>query len=482
MKLIAIRRISIPLITAYALAIASCSDPDRIAMQLPSISIERTDAEGETRLHIRFTPDSRTARFVYALGHESHLKDFDSETMSGMQYCEGNSITDITFDGLEEDYIYTVFARAFDAQGRAGDVASMKLRTATRKFTVKLDFISDHAAAFTMSQSGYYCKLKYALDQPCKANLFRSGSLDGHTVELPSELIEYAGGYTATFFDLDAASQYAFYVQAYDRFGGVSEVIELAASTYAEGACPSVNLQLIDIDVYKGRYELVANEHCGRYAVWIDRNQLVQSSIFEEWGARGNALELLDSWVRNSNNSLSISHNGEDIRVETRSPMFTTDEEFAAYVITYDKANKPFAIQRFGTYSAPSYEPAAGEAEVTVTVGEVSSSRAKYSFSPNQHTILYLFETIDADWWDALIDTEEEKYEGLRQILAYEYPLEYLDVLYNGHWMHHRDQPQSWIEDSPDLQAGKRYYAAAFAINVNGEWGKLSLTEYTTAP
>lgn len=451
----------------------ACEEDEQEAIIAPSVVINRTITASSDELLITFIPSESTTRFVYAIGDESDLDNFIAGNLSSIQTVEGNSELTVSFTGLNENQIYSFFARAYNEKGNVGPVATF--RSKTRKpiinYSIEQQYLTDNSAAYTITTSNEYYKFDFALGKASDKAIFEAGVIDGFTTK--EEISEY----TANYFLLDSDTEYTFFVRGYDRQSGqVSETEEFHFTTKVKGSVPSVDFTINYMDLYAGEYLYTPNELCGKFAVFVALKDEYKNVIEEEINWRGDIRTMMNSWAGLNQGFVTI---GEErpLKATHTTPSFLTGEvsdpfqyPMETYVLYFDENEEPLSVQKF-EFQSPSYKEDMGDAEVKLQLTNITENGAFYEFFPNKHTMGFFYETFDAEWYENLLKSGNF-YDGYMEDFLYSY----------GYWSYCHNTTSTTFPERT-AEPGKRYYVFYLPINYNGPsggWGKLQSVVYET--
>lgn len=456
--------ITATLLIFVAIFIQSCTkDPaaDKLTFGKATIKIENSGNPDSTECTIRFIPSANSTSFIYAIGTESDYINFENGTMD-TECVEGNTATEIKFSNLNPLNEYSIYARAYDEDNIPGSICVYKIRTADDKFFISAEYITDKAAGLMVNYSDRNYEFEYYFGKPEDREAFLNGETENKS--LTDEI-----GNTFVFnrLDLEPDTEYAFFAKASDR-AGKYEYRELIFKTKALDDCPKVTMNIDHLDIYKGKYTIKANDKCGKVAV-LTCNRGRHDAILYTDGA-GDILRILDTWgnigfyVKTSmDKEYKFEHITENMRL---------DNELEMYVVVYDKEFYPAGIQHF-TFKTPSYDENAPSCTVDVKVTDITDNGATYTYTPDENTLGFMFETIEADWYDDFkINSGEWNEFWLHNYL-------FSAGMYWGY--NDNNKPIVFVEKTgvPNF----RYYAAACPMNQNGPdrgWQPEILVEYTT--
>lgn len=463
--------------TMAGLFLAACEEEGGGPLIAPSIAIEKLITATSNELVLIFTPSESAVKFVYAVGNESDLENFLTGSLPTIKEVTGNAGHKASIIDLNENQLYTIFARAYDASGTGGPVAIFKAKTRkpVNNYAVRQQYLTDNAVAYTITASNEYYKFDFALGrvdniQTDKAN-FEAGIIDGFTTK--EEISEY----TANYFMLDADTEYVFLVRGYDRQSKqVSETMEYPFTTCKKGEAPSLSLAIEHIDLYCGDYIFTPNEHCGKFAVFLGLKDVYKMLIEEEFNWKGDIMRMMKTWTE-ANGGLTTVGEKMPLKTSFTTPAFITGEisdpygyPIEAYALLYDEQGAPLAVQRFELKS-PLYKEDVKTAEVKVRISNITGHGAFYEFFPNEYTLGFFYETFDAEWYEKLLQSGDY-YDGYIEQYVYQ----------NGYWSYCHQTPSTTFPERT-AEPGKNYYIFVLPMNYNGPnggWGKLLKVPYTT--
>ena len=244
---------------------------------------------------------------------------------------------------------------------------------------------------------------------------------------------------------------------------GETDVRTLEFTTSATGENADVTFDYTN-DVYKGTYTLTANDNCAYMDVLYSR--------------KGQYLNESSDIVGSMATWSSIGFQAERIseKVNEREEVTTSLDCGAGrevWVVYYDENDQAQAVRHF-EYSTPEYDENAPSSTVTVEVSDITSTGATYTYTPDENTVVFLYETIDGEWYDRQIENNPNFDLWAYMEMNYSFPniMVYAKELENGTF--------TWTEASGE--PGHKYYAAAFPFNKNGDQGRqeIVLIPYTT--
>lgn len=428
-----------------------------------SVEITRLPVTETGKLTIKFTPSETATAFAYGIEEgEGDIEQFKNETMA--TFTKVNSAEETTAEIKDlQDGVYTVFAKAYDETGKTGKISTLKIFLPDGIFAVEKQYATHQSIGFTIKAPQNYYRYKFMFGENLDREAFENET-SGEIIYKEEELER-----TYNYFDLKPETEYTILAQGYDRNENPGEIIECKIKTCKEGECPSVEFSIESLDIYRGVYKLVPNELCGMIGVGFMPEGMYDDVI--TYGFNGNILQMIDGW-KDITSGLVPSYKavGETLTIEKITPDMPLGEKREMYVNVYDKDLAPAGVLHL-TMSSPELNPEAGEATADVTVDKITAKGATYHFTKGENVLGIMYETIEADWFDEFMETEE----------YYEFYMH--DRLFKqGYYWSYGKEEVTFTEEagSPNF----RYYACVCPMNENGPraegWGKMVTKEYTT--
>ncbi len=427
-----------------------------------SVRIEKTGHEGPSEFEVCFTPSDNSASLRYAVGNESDFEAFRVGTLPASVTVAGNEARTVLFTGINSTTTYTVFAVSADAFGREGSIASLKVRLADN-VTLTQDYLLDCSTGFKVSISSDYRGFRYYLGKAGDRDKFLEGQLEDGLIN------DLLGDYTVNYFELAPSEDYVFYTEMIDRKGGSAAVLEQAFRTLATEEAPGAELTY-ENDIYKGTYTLSPNRHCGKIASLVQLKSIQDEIFFHRMHWKGDLMTMLERWESLPSMGMTVAEEGLPTQMEFVTPTLMPANEIEVYALIYDAEGTPAGVRRYAA-TTPAADPRAPEATVSVTVSNITASGATYTYNAGEGTFAFMYDTVDADWYDQIMETPE-------------FTPTYLHNLFyttGGKWAYNQ-QKATFTETAG--KPGKRYYAVGCPMNCNGPladgWGEMAIVEYTT--
>lgn len=430
-------------------------------VKFPEVEIRQVGSSNEKSVVALFTPDVLTSYFVYAIGTEADLESFEKGTLTSIRKQMGNEPLEYTFEYLDPDNSYVIFARGYNANDEPGSVSSVKVKTFTESFSVKVQFVLDKSVGFTVAHTDEFYKFHCYFGKPGEAGEFEKLA-DADSDEL-SVYTERTPEYSQYYFDLTPDTEYVFYVRGYDRSNTPTKTFEVPVVTKVEDSCAGIyDFKINTLDLYLGNFTYTFNDKTTRSVMAIEEVKSL-TAMLDSW--QGNIYEMLKSWsdlgsvtdaINNTNKVFTMSYYTPHLLLSniSRSPF---DYPFTVYVLLYDE-NGPCGIDRV-KYATPAFNPNAGEADVDIKVTNIANSEATYTFTPNEHTNCFFFETFYAKYIDEGIN-----YEGVFQGIPTD---EYLLKVLKTKYFSYGGSPVTYRENTTGYE-GMDLYVIAAPINENG--------------
>lgn len=462
------------LIGMALVALAGCSRTPEVEPEVvvevensPGLLLTKVGSTLKNRFEVKITPNSTTAMYEYALclfEDRQALESFEKGTLEKTVRVNNGDEAQIAFEGLVPETNYTVYARGYDAEGNNSAVAMLSARTNSEdNFITGVQYVTNTSAGFTVITSPDCYKFDYALGKAGDRAKFENGSLDG--LQTKEESFEY----TFNYFDLEPDTEYLFFTRGYDRAGNSYDIYETEIRTYADGASPDIVFTK-ETDAFWGEYVFTPNKMCGKIIAFVSPAGKYEEAIYSDLMRRGDIVGTLEDWSQ-LENPMALSATDSPLGLFYQTPGLLTDVELESYVLIYGNDRKPFGVKKF-SFKNCEYDSDLPQPEVSVAIKDITTVGATYEFTIDENTLGFLFDTIDADWYDEFKTTAEFYPEYLRELF-----------IGRGYYWRYKTDLRPFMETAG--AKGKRYYVAVCPMNGNGisdsAWGELYLKEFTTA-
>lgn len=407
-----------------------------------------------------FSISGDATRMVYYVGESEDIKSFEEGSLSGIVDVDvADNIYKAKLTGLETGKTYSVFAMTYDESGNHGRVSSSKFRVPDEndvKITVEHVLASSFSVCIEISSSLY--GVEYYLGKAEDREDFLNGVTEN---KFRNDFTKYS----AYFYDLEPDTDYIVYFVGYDRINAKTQLYEIPVRTLPASEGYIKEFKIKHLDIYKGEYEIVPAEKCSKMVAAID----IESNKYlleGEYNWQGDIIAMLESWL---NIEMSMtSMNGESLSFDYITPDMLFGKELEVYVVVYDSDYNPAGVERF-VFNTPEQNPDAGNVTVGIEVSDITSSGATYTYTPDQEVFGFMYETLEADWFDDLSSSAEYNDRYIHELLWG-----------NGKYWSYGNEEVVYVE-----QTGKpntRYYAVACPMNENGRsgWCDMVMKEYKT--
>ena len=386
-----------PLIAAAVsgLLMVGCTEGSE-AGESSTVRIIRLGSEDSTSVSVRFEPSENTEYYVYAIGNDSDYGSFVSGTMEGMERAEGPESKDVTFQGLEANESYTVYARATSESGNEGGVAMLTVSTPDTRMSAELQYVTPVGCGFKVSFTQEYYEARYYLGTSSDREAFLAGEKeDGRLTEVD----DYG---CVNYYDGIEPGEYVFYAIGYDRYGMESELFEVPVTVpeTAGADMPDAEFETMSLDIYKGTFRFTPNDACGKITCSIGSIGYV-SNMISSSGWKNDAVAMLDSWS-NLSGSTVPSHTVESgvLEFDNYTTGLQTGYGLELYVLTYDKDGNPAGVRKYEV-STPAEDPGLPVAGIEeIKVENITTAGATYTIRPDENTFAIVYDTYDADYYD----------------------------------------------------------------------------------
>lgn len=448
---------------AVAASAAGCQTEDADPFGgIASVRIEKRGHEGPSEFEVLLTPSDNSTGYRYAIGNESDFAAFRSGTLQSSVSVADNQAATVRFTELNAEMTYTVFAVASDAYGREGGVASLKIRLADN-VSVTQAYLLDRSAGFRIRISSDYRGFRYFLGTVADRDRFIGGQTDDEQI---NDLLE---DYTVNFFELTPDSDYVLYTEIIDRSGKSATLFEQPFRTMKSDQVAGAELT-VENDIYKGAYTLSPNRMCGKISALVQLKSAQDDVFYHRMHWKGDLMAMLERWETLPSMGVVVAEGGLPAQLELITPMLMPANEIEIYALLYDTEGNPTGIGRYNA-TTPAVDPDAPQPTVSVTVSDITTKGATYVYTAGEGTFAFMYDTVEADWYDAFKQTPD-------------YTPTYLhNLLYSGggKWAYKQDKA-TFTETTG--KPGTRYYAVGCPMNCNGPladgWGEMAIVEYTT--
>lgn len=423
-----------------------------------SVSIEPRLPAGASGFTIDFVPSENAVSFYYAIGLPGDADRFENGELDSV-HVEGNTPQTVVFDSLDPSTEYAVFAKAYDEEGLTGSTAMCLVSTEDASFNITVQYVgNDNAGIVFNYSSATYPSLEYYLGDPDDYDAFVDGELE--TTEFAtsingSTVINYLSG-------LEPSHTYVMYCKGRGLKGELS-VRTLEFTTFAAGENADVAFDY-ENDVYKGLYTLTANDNCAYMDVLFSKKG-------QYLGESSDIVGTMASWTSVGFQAVRVTD-----KIYEKEEITTALECGAGkevWVVCYGADDQPQAVRHF-EYATPEYDEDAPAATVKVEVSDITAVGATYTYTPDENTLVFLYETIDGEWYDRQLENDPDFDLWAYMEMNYDFAgiMKYVGDLESGIF--------TWTESSGE--PGHKYYAAAFPMNRNGKYGRqeVVLVPYTT--
>lgn len=453
------KNILLSVVTLGTLLLFQACEVEEAVVPVSKAEITVTEENGT----VTIAPGGEAVSYEYAFGPEMTIEDFisgESERIS----VEGSTVSEIDLSELSDGFYYSFFAVAYDGNGNASSVSSLSVPLFDDGVSLETTWLTATTAGFVVNIPSFYYSLRYYVGTDSEREAFYSGEVAGSKVDEP---IQYAG---VNCFELKPGTEYVLFVEAIDRSGFVVKK-ELPFTTEKDDESTfAVDYKLVSSDAYRTLYQVSPvgkTEKVAAFALSKLSSSTDNLVMYGPANGRGHLVNVFNGW-------LDIDFNFKTaagvLDYETLDPDMNCNVEVELYLLAMDASDNIMGIYRYDLLTAEVDENA-GTAEVSVEVSDITSAGATYTYTPNSETMAFMYDTIEADWFDEFSQSSEYD----------EYYLH--NRLYTqGYYFAYGQDEVSYTESQG--APGTRYYAAACPLNVNGPknngWGKLSLKEYTT--
>lgn len=450
------------------LLLQNCTKEIFIDYNSAKVEVSRIQTEDLGSIKILFTPSENTVKYEYAIGEESDLSLFEEGKLENTITVENNEKTEVAFENLDINKIYSVFARAYNSEGDHGGTSNIKEKPfGGNQLTSDVSYITPTSASFRLMYSEEFYLCKYFIGKADDKEAFLNGEVEFETIG------EIDKQYYINSFELKPSTDYVLYAIAINRAGGKSNLIEQSFSTPSKEEAPNVELEIVNMDAFKAKFKISSNKKCGKMTCIIHEKDYYDWELGLPYGPwKNNWMTFVKN--RESMPSLSVSTESNTINLVVPDFTFPVDKQKEIWVLIYDEEKAEYGIQYFSVDMEKTDE-SRPKAKVEVKVSDITAKGATYTYTFDENTLGFYYETIDADWYDKIKKTEQ----------WHEFYMhEYLKNYGAKYWIYAHEMDGEKFEYTEEGgKPGKRYYAVACPMNFNGPglgWSPEILLEYTT--
>lgn len=413
-----------------------------------TVVIEQQSLSTISGFTVLFTPSENATSFYYSIGTAEDADMFENAELETVEVM-GNAPESVTFDNLDPNKEYAIFAKAYDEAGLAGSTAMYLVSTADDTFNVIAEYVgNDNAGILVNYSSSRYASVEYYLGEPSDYEAFMNGSIKTTSFETALSGTTVFNYLT----DLLPSHTYTVYCRAVG-LKGETEIRTLDFTTCANGENADVTFTY-ENDVYKGLYTMTANDNCARMDVlYSRRGQFLNTS--------NDIVETMSRWASSGFNVVTVTDKVYNYEYITSN--LQGGQQLEAWVVCYNHDMQPETVRYF-PISTPSNDPEAPECTVTVEVSDVTAKGATIKYTPDENTKFFVYEVVRGWWYDEQIEKNPNfDLWGYMDMNVNLPPITvYVKELPDGTF--------TFTEEG--CEPGKKYYAAAFPMNKNGRYGR----------
>lgn len=410
-----------------------------------------------------FTPDSKTVKYMYAIGDDNDRSDFENGLLAGTLIQEDNSAIEYTFEGLEEGKRYTIFAAGYNSEGEIHAVQTSSVLIAVTGLDLKVQFAAVDCAAVSLRMSYDFLSYEYA---------FYEGS-DASGTKLESGSYSEVFKYTYTYFDLKHNAEYFFTAKATTRWGEEFEK-SVVFKTKNASEVPAVNLNTLDFDIYAGTFNVApANELTGAIATMYCTPGQYDLQWQEPTTWYGNLAGMITAMGKASFMDCYYSeNNGHTFSAMYYDLIFNYDLQIIA--VSYYKDSDEVGNIQYFDFATPAYDPSAEKpGPMTIDIVKVEPYNVEYSFTTGANTMGFAVQTFYKDDFEQIYLPEEVLNPGYIGNFIYDN----YGIFYTIYSKLPFDNWTDWVWPNDS------FYAVAVPFNVNGPgygWGDVVYKMFTT--
>ncbi len=426
-----------------------------VALPLASVTVEELP-NSLTSITVKLVPDENTASFKFALGSENDKEAFINGSLEGIITVEGKEEREHTFENLEGQTEYTLFANATNSAGDTGKTLTKTVSTANYPLgtvTIKEEVVTANSISVVFTPDANTASYKIAIGTKEDRAKFEDGTLEG--IETISEKEEYP----KTFSGLEFLKEYTVFAQALNIKDIPGEVTELKATPEVD--YPHVGVFIKDINTMYCITTSIPNDQVSSYYI-LTAGKNVYFEFVELYESFGISEEEFIQML-----GLSADERATNVFALSGQPRF--DQMFV--IAVYD-SNGDLHDIIYEDFKTPALEPGLPLPEdVTIAVGNITDKSAVIKFTPGANTAGYYELVMTEEGYNAIAENpeydDEKKFQEFRS-----------NFLLGENMMIDEDE-DTWSLSKP----GTGYVAMALPFNNNGEagWGDISIHKFTSA-
>lgn len=450
------------MVPVIAVLLSSCSEKTitRNEYSEATVKISFLSTTDLSQCHVLFTPSENTSMVRYAIGEDgmSDAEAFYNGTMETVDK-EGNEPFDITFEGLEQKKEYTVYAVAYDGENMPGSLSTMKVQPTSGLFSLDMTYVMDISAGVTVYMNAGYSYCSYYFGTEADRDKVLNDEVEFGRLE------SVKGRYTFNYYDLTPDTEYVFYAKAYDVQNIPTEMFEYKFRTLPAAEAPGIECKAARMNAYESELEVTSTGPCSHFTVYVCKQGEEDAKLNSPTNMRGDVISMVQSYE--TSGVAQTGNGGETLKVKYINADMKPGFDFDVYVLFKDEGNNPVGVKKF-TAGGPQLVEDAGVAEVEIKVENITSGGGTYTFTPNDKTMGFWYETVAVSWADNMMSMMPEFYIH-----------EYLMNTKGQYWSYGNDEI-TYTETGAN--ANTEYYVVACPMNVNGVdgWAPLSKFKFKT--
>lgn len=432
------------------------SKPDPTPETDLSVKIEKVGDSQTSSVTVKFTPEEGTSKFTYAIGQPADLESFLDGKIPGYTTVPNGNPLEYTFEDLEESS-YTIFARAYNAEGEGGAPVEYIVKTAKADFAVTKYYVTDISAGFQVITTADYNRYVYYLGTPDDLEAFKNDETSS-TSATDTYLRTY------NYWKLTPDTEYTFYVKGWNRNNEETNVFAINFRTEPLGsdAIPNVEFTPGRADFYQQTYTVTGNDKCGMIVLRQSTKDYNSQTIE---GYHGDIMKMLDIWKDTTSEWMTCFKTTEDVLVANcTTPELALGAELDVYVVIYDNNYNPVGIKKF-TPTTPVENPNASKENmgVTITPTQTAQNGIKYTVNTEENVRLYLMDIYNNDEYNKVVAKEGADINAKFQQDLLSRP--------SSTVIDYDSRESEWTNQEITFLLNKKYYIVVAPTNENGPYG-----------
>lgn len=449
-----------------AVMITSCQkEEEKVEFGEAKVTMQKLSTDDFSKMRILFTPTENTSKTAFAIGIEADRESFKNGTIEGLTEQEGNQPFEFIFENLNQDEDYTVFAVAYDENGIAGSIASLKSTPKLGEVNLNMQYLSNNSAGFKYTCESTIASCRYYLGTEADREAFLNEEVES------SYLQDIYEEYTINYFDLTPGKEYILFAIAEDIAGMKTELVEIPFTTLSsDDKCPDLakDIEITDQSAYGTFIKITPNDECGKITAYFCPKGEYDWNI-GQW--KGDMIEMFD--FKGNINEIPSAKDGATLDMEySNKSLNVVDTDFDLYILFSDNDYNPVCMRKYAIngYTVDANAPAA---ECTgIEQVELTSKIARFNITLNDAAAGAYYNSIEKSYYDEQMAISQGGEEWI---------IEFLFTMIQDYMVYGK---KTFTFEDTKMEAGQQFYLCVCPFNKNGAqgWGKIYTSDLFTTP